>query len=110
MSDLADLIAHLRKDADYVDRDTYDGCWEIKETDRGKRLRAASTALAALVAERDRYREALKPFAEWADHYRATTHDHYVPECEIDGPGHSLTITLGEFRRARAALAQGGEP
>jgi len=62
-----------------------------------------------LERENARMREALKPFAEWADHYRASTHDHYVPECEIDGPCHSLAITLGEFRRARAALAGSGE-
>lgn len=53
--------------------------------------------------------EALRPFADWADHHRASTHDHYVPECEIDGPGHSLTITLGEFRKARAVLSGEGQ-
>jgi hypothetical protein len=63
------------------------------------------TRIEALESRQRVLREALEPFATWADHYRASTHDHYVPECEIDGPGHSLTITLGDFRRARAALA-----
>lgn len=71
------------------------------ETEDEAAIRRKATALEAaarieaLESDNARMREALEPFATWADHYRATTHDHYVPECEIDGPGHSLTITLG---------------
>ena len=96
MSDLAELIAHLRKDADFVDRDTYDGCWEVKETDRGKRLRQAATALSALVAERDALRTSLERVLldvqfMWEDGTLPDRRDDII------------------YVAARAALAQGGE-
>ena len=77
---------------------------------RAEVSRLAADLIDKLERENARMRAALEPFADWADHYRASTHDHYVPECEIDGPGHSLTITLGDFRKARAALAQDDAP
>ena len=48
MTDHAELIERLRKDADFIDADTYDECWEVKETARGKRLRQAADRLAEL--------------------------------------------------------------
>lgn len=74
----------------------------MAESDEAARL--ANAIEAEITARLRELTEALKPFADWADHHRETTHDHYVPECEIDGPGHSLTLTLGDFRAARAAL------
>lgn len=59
----AEIIAELRKLADFIDADTYDECWEIKETARGKLLRAAAARLDELERENARMREALKPFA-----------------------------------------------
>ena len=44
----AQIISQLRKDADFIDRDTYDECWEVKETARGKLLRQAADRLAEL--------------------------------------------------------------
>lgn len=44
----AQIVSRLRKDADFIDRDTYDGCWEVKETARGKLLRQAADRLAEL--------------------------------------------------------------
>ena len=110
MSDLAELIAHLRKDADFVDRDTYDECWEVKETDRGKRLREAATALDALVAENARLREALEPFASCAN-----DEPDYYPDDELISSEwlymEGVNLTHGSFRRARAAaLAQEPKP
>ena len=58
MSD--ELVKQLRKDADFVDRDAYDGCWDVKETDRGKRLRAAASRIEALESRERVLREALE--------------------------------------------------
>lgn len=41
-------IKRLRELADYIDRERYDECWEIKETAQGKLLRAAAARMEAL--------------------------------------------------------------
>jgi hypothetical protein len=101
MSTTSDLAKWLRMVADSDAASSY--------TNRAEHMRAAAARLDELERENARMREALRPFADWADHHRDITYDHYVPECEIDGPGHSLTITLGDFRKARASLAGSGE-
>ena len=96
MTDHAELIERLRKDADFIDADTYDECWEVKETDRGKRLREAATALDALVAERDALREAMRRVHAELDEY-------------IDQNNGEVMVSIAlAFEVARAALAQGG--
>ena len=59
----SEIIAELRKLADFTDADTYDECWEIKETARGKLLRAAANRLAELERENARLREACRQAA-----------------------------------------------
>lgn len=56
----AEIIAELRKLADFIDADTYDECWEIKETARGKLLRAAAARLDELERENAALREGLQ--------------------------------------------------
>ena len=75
----------------------------------------AATALAAVVAERDAAREALKPFGKLADWWTERLPDdvnfHSAPMSKPE-PGDMIfehAFTLGDLRRARAALAQGGE-
>lgn len=79
-----------------------------------------ATALAALVAERDalaaevaRMREALKPFAQAIsdredEAHRAIQMGCLVP-CDDDFRDDEYGLSCGALRRARAALAQGGE-
>ena len=84
-----EIVTELRKLADFTDADTYDECWEIKETSRGKLLRAAAARLDELERENAALREALKPFA-----------------------AQTLASSLTEekmIRAARAALAGSGE-
>jgi hypothetical protein len=52
----AEIVTELRKLADFIDADTYDECWEVKETARGKLLRAASIRLSELERENARMR------------------------------------------------------
>jgi len=80
MTDHAELIERLRRAAQWV---------VSPDNDDGLSAEAA-TAIAALVAERDALREALKPFA-------AQTRVSSLTEEAM-------------ILRARAALAQGGEP
>lgn len=63
---VSDIVERLRADADFIDRDTYDECWEVKETERGKRLREAADAITTLRAENERMREALESVDEKA--------------------------------------------
>ena len=105
MSNLAELIAHLRKDADFVDRDTYDGCWEVKETDRGKRLRAAADAIAALVAERDALFRVVADIAE--QRLSGAAIRWHEEEYGDDGEPDFIGAYDIFIQRARAALAQG---
>ena len=67
---------------------------EASEKARAELLKSAATAIAALMAENARLREALKPFAEAADDYR------------YGDPGHHGVVFISDLRRARAALAQ----
>ena len=80
-------------------------------------------ALAALVAERDaqaaevaKLRETLKPFAAWLDVRETQSGMAGNPKQPDDTPvfmaasiAGEAYITAGDLRRARAALAQGGE-
>lgn len=106
MTDHAELIERLRDVGEIKDDDAYEGVdprvvramRAVSET-----MKQAATALAALVAERDRYREALEPFARAARSIDIDPPSDYEPS---HGRG---SVTAGDLRRARAALAQGGE-
>ena len=91
MSD--DIVNRLRKG-------TNDGLrawdWMREAADEITRLRAD---LAAVTAERDRMREALRPFADAVDIFIAENHD-----------AHRTIVTLGDFFHARAALEGVTEP
>ena len=65
-----ELIEALRAQADFIDADTYDECWEVKETPRGKMLRAAASRLSEMDAENKRLREALDEVARPMFHMR----------------------------------------
>jgi hypothetical protein len=102
MTDNAELIERLR-DAVIV-ADTWKRSYE-----------QTATALSALVAERDALREALKPFAKQAgifDPYEVEPMkfvytDDFEP-FDMTGFGTRIAgLTVGDLRRARAALAQG---
>ena len=60
-----ELIEALRAQADFIDADTYDECWEVKETPRGKMLRAAASRIEEMDAEIKRLRE-IESFAQTA--------------------------------------------
>lgn len=62
-----ELVQRLRADADFIDADTYDECWEVKETPRGKMLRAAACRLSEMDAENKGLREALRMFLPESD-------------------------------------------
>lgn len=79
----------------------------------GEGLYRMLPALAALVEERDRLREALKPFCGIGDtsaFIRDIDHGKIADTVSLDGfysPRNVLPFpTLGDLRRARAALAQ----
>ena len=55
-----ELIEALRAQADFIDADTYDECWEVKETPRGNMLRAAASRLSEMDAENAELRRALE--------------------------------------------------
>ena len=59
-----ELMEALLAQADFIDADTYDECWEVKETPRGKMLRAAASRLSEMDAEIKRLREALREIAK----------------------------------------------
>lgn len=89
----------------------------LDEMDRA--LSEARAALAAAQAEAEKLREALKPFAREADNVPTRANDDDRPPIgygsQFDGhggayvgPGSETSFTVGDLRRARAALAQGG--
>ena len=91
-----ELIEWLRAQADFIDADTYDECWEVKETPRGKMLRAAASRLSEMDAEIKRLREAL-----------LNTGAHNNPPCAIcgyNGPNYYQPETHSCMAKARAAL------
>jgi hypothetical protein len=119
----------------YPPRD-YDATLEDNREAARELARAAIAALpelAALVAERDRYKAenvrltidlaeaqvALEPFADEANTYDSDDDDlrggplisdaMFLRIEEGDGTLTTSIITVGDLRRARAALAQGGE-
>jgi hypothetical protein len=93
MSDHAELIERLRRAAQWV---------VSPDNDDGLSAEAA-TAIAALVAERDRYREVLE-----------TIRDRHIPDQpmakDIDEADYARSKHTELRSIARAALAQGGEP
>ncbi len=76
------------------------------------RMRAASSLLGSIVAATptpptlsEDLREALKPFADIADFYDSCEqHPNGCPDSETTGE--MVDLTVGDFRRVRAALAQ----
>ena len=112
-----ELIEALRAQADFIDADTYDECWEVKETPRGKMLRAAASRLSEMDAENKRLREALKPFSyqhdKWSERFPDTQGFAFMPlSSPADGEFiFQADIMMGDFRNARAALEHDkGEP
>lgn len=69
-------------------------------TKAGNRLIAAAEN-ARLIAERDRLRDALKPFAAIPD---PTNPNAWLPEHPVWGRN-GVVITVGDFAEARAAIA-----
>jgi hypothetical protein len=63
-------------------------------------LQAALAALDAARAECDRLRAALLPFAEFADKFGPG----YIDPEKVTSPHKDIYLTLGDFRRAAAAL------
>jgi hypothetical protein len=70
---------------------------------------AHDAALAALVVERDRYKVALKPFADASEGLEPNDYDArvvaWIGNAEPNGGG-AYGLHASDFRRARAALAQ----
>ena len=67
-------------------------------------LSALDAACADLVAERARLREALRPFAEFADRFGDhAREDNWVLTRNPSGKGN---LTMGDVRHARSALAE----
>lgn len=96
-----EIVTELRKLADFTDADTYDECWEIKETSRGKLLRAAAARLDELERENAELRAALEEIAKQVpakdmdeDYYEAADFEDGYDRCVF---------------QARAALAGSGE-
>ena len=94
----AEIIAELRKLADFIDADTYDECWEIKETARGKLLRAAAARLDELERENARLRAALERIRSELE-----MHINWKPTRV------AVEVAIA-FEIAREALAGSGEP
>jgi hypothetical protein len=75
----------------------------------------AAEAIASLQGEVERLKEALKPFAHEADHW-VVFPDSHLPVCDVQGSAcrncgddpdyESAMFTVGDLRRARAALSQ----
>jgi septal ring factor EnvC (AmiA/AmiB activator) len=60
----------------------------------------------ALKAERDALRKAIKPFAEAIQGHYSNQPDHFPIRCGYLAVDIRFELTLGDFRRARAALAK----
>ena len=91
----AELASDLEARADFVDRDRYDECMEIKETPEGRLLRQAAARLRSM-------EEALKPFAISPERDNASLHDDWQV-------ARNPEITMGDLRRACAALQGDGQ-
>ena len=86
---------------------------------RGLMMTELCDHVESLTRERDALREALKPFADWAEFVLPMAkryEDHYVWHEEDNGAeeDNAVHITLGALRAARAALSdaagrEGGE-
>ncbi len=67
-----------------------------------------SRQIAALQAENTRLREKLKPFANYALVTDEYTSGHTAPDegevLQATSPALTATVTIGDFRQARAAL------
>ena len=98
-----EIVTELRKLADFTDADTYDECWEIKETSRGKLLRAAAARLDELERENAALREALKPFADPSSFLGNVTDD------DVQNARDVLGIVTKRRIGSSAALAGSGE-
>ena len=93
----AEIIAELRKLADFIDADTCDECWEIKETARGKLIRAAAARLSELERENAALRKALQRIRSELE-----MHINWRPT------GVAVEVAIA-FEIAREALAGSGE-
>lgn len=108
IADLVALIAELRADAGYMD-DYAEQEAESDFADFADSYRRAASEIERLKAralsaegERDRLREALRPFAAEAD-ARSTLA--LGPDID-DWPVGGTALTLGDLRRARQALGE----
>ena len=104
----AELASDLEARADFVDRDRYDECMEIKETPEGRLLRQAAARLRAM-------EEALKPFAEaqLLSQSAVIVAGDGITQAFDSGKKH-VTCLMEEdggtaFNRARAALSGEGQ-
>lgn len=96
-----ELVEQLRERADRWDADTYDECWEVKETPIGKSLRAAASRLSELQDEVVRLREALADLTSWFTDLPLVHNVWIIPAGERGADG--------AVNAARAALDQQGE-
>ena len=90
----AELASDLEARADFVDRDRYDECMEIKETPEGRLLRQAAARLRSM-------EEALKEAHE-AINLAMTIAQGRFPATARKAP---LEVLADAERKARAALA-----
>jgi chromosome segregation ATPase len=107
---LEDAADHITAQQAEIDRLTGERDHWLGETQRvlkaGQEAAYKLTAAEARLAE---MREALEPFAKWADSLEAEIVDETIA---LLGPPDGLGghLTCGEFRRARAAIAKIGDP
>lgn len=73
------------------------------------RAEAAEAERDALAAENNRLREALKPFADEAEHWESWVANEFLVEWFPEYDGNQNPITVGDLRNARAAL-KGQQP
>jgi hypothetical protein len=118
----AEIIAELRKLADFTDADTYDECWEIKETARGKLLRAAAARLDELERENARLQKERDYAVKWGNQSLDSVKEvmwRYEDALNLIGNSlvcaptdyaeHNASELLRAGNIARAALAGSGE-
>lgn len=105
VADLVEAVARVEAIANLIDRPPLDDVWieRTVATRHASDLRALLSTLTSLEAERDRLREALKPFAACAEYD--------IGESEDDADTFRNTeynlapkITVGDIRRALSAL------
>jgi hypothetical protein len=107
MTDHAELIERLRNSWYRFATETQDEA----ATRRNKAATDAATAIAALVAERDRYKDALAFYADKNNHKMRREPSYRDRFSQNMKPGKPKLGRVSEDKgkRARAALAQGGE-